>query len=79
MSEQMSAKELAHEIRVGTMADPYDLWIANVAALILADRKATIKRCKEEVALELAGNKTDTSTIRVALAALDAVLEGKPC
>ncbi len=56
MSEQMSAKELATELRImdqtqscGEAWQELQLDFEETVALILADRKATVERCKKIV------------------------------
>jgi hypothetical protein len=46
MSEQMSTGAMANEIRRAIIADRSDQWFAT---LILADRKATVEKCKAKV------------------------------
>jgi hypothetical protein len=46
MSEQMSTGAMANEIRRAIIADRSDQWFST---LILADRKATVEKCKAKV------------------------------
>jgi hypothetical protein len=46
MSEQMSTGAMANEIRRAIIADRSDQYFA---ALILADRKATVEKCKAKL------------------------------
>jgi hypothetical protein len=78
MSEQMSAREYAIKLSNGGICNNIGCPECRserlrIEALILADRKATVERCREAIGRELA--RLDVPITAEQLRALDAVLE----